>query len=741
MKTLNERIKTLRKEKGLTQSQLADKLGVTDKAVSKWEVGEANPDIELLAKLAEIFDVTIDYLLTGKIEEKISIDDMDEEKRALYLIKKDDVKGFQKYNCFNPCLLFCQPYYGSLNRKLQNLFDAIYQYEPVGIFKYCIAKALQDRQTIQSLEQYGGLAVRGDLDKYIRMCRKAKCVEGLKAIDLKYFAIGLQTSNQDRIRFHIREGSALADQDYSTCSLSSDTLSYLFSPEGQSNELLDYLSEIEFFRDQGNKVYLMTDDVILELYRNKYFDRLEKALEAMEEYNVFAKEKYDESLSDSWYTGKKLQGNAIYFINNSHGAAYYLQALVSPIDKAFKLAEEEKDLPWIKKFNEFNKKLIDRIPKVHAYTLKEDKIKFIEMENSNEASLEDLLSLKHTKNGILDISGFLSDDYGLKATEDVAMLKEKIQRVRQLKTFVKGSFISPYELLITLVDDKKGKELFKFATDLQYRELEDAVIDGNEELIKALASDLFLPSNDIILTFLEKKEKAHNACASGDENEKEAAKLAYKKIIYEARDRANKEFIEEKTSQYGCHLNNEMYKSLLILQVQNLPIDECYRSLTLDYISKEKERICDRYITKLAGIIEEITNKKAYEREYNKITAELSKEYLISELDRGEADKVVVLICKRLQIILEHKFGYSGDLFTMIDTLIDKTMKLHNCTDNEDNSYYEYLEEDRLFTKRIQLLHKLRMKRNNIVHAEIKEVEISKEDIRECIDLLELLSK
>ena len=741
MEALNERIKTLRKEKGLTQSQLADELGVTDKAVSKWEVGEANPDITLLAKLAEIFNVTIDYLLTGKAEETISIDDMDEEKRAQYLIKKDDVKGFEKYEYFNPYLLFCQPYYGSMDRKLQNVFEAIYQYEPVKIFKHCISKALQDRQIKALLEGVGGSAVRGDLDKYIRMCCKANCVEGLKAIDLKYFAIGPKTSNKDKVRFHIREGSGPADQGYSTCSLSSDTLSYLFSLKGQSNELLDYLSEIEYFRDRGNKVYLMTDDVILELYKNKYFDRLEKALKAMEEYNVFAKEIYNESLSGSWYTGRQLQGNAIYFINNAHGAAYYLRALVSPIGKAFTLAESEKDLPWIKRFNEFNKKLIEQIPELKAHTLKEDKIKFMEMEDNKETSLEDLLSLKHIQNGVLNIYGFLSDDYGLKATEEVARLKEKIQRVNQLKPFIKAQFISPYELLMTFADGKNGKELFKFATDLQYKELENAVIDGNKELIKTLAADLFLPSEAVVRTFLREKENTKNIHVSGGDNEEAATELARNREVSEARGRANKKYFEEKTREYGRHLNEEMYKSLLNLQIGNIPLDDCYCPLTLDYIRKEKERICDEYITKLDDIIERITNRKAREREYNKITSELSKEYLTSELDRGEADKVVVLICKRLQIILEHKFGYSGDLFTMIDTLIDKTMKLHNCTDDEDNSYYAYMEEDRLFTKRIQLLHKLRMKRNNIVHAETKEVEMSIEEIKECIDLIELLSK
>ena len=65
METLNERIKQLRKDKGWTQGQLAEQLGVTAKAVSKWEVGEANPDISLLVKMAQLFGVTVDYGLNS----------------------------------------------------------------------------------------------------------------------------------------------------------------------------------------------------------------------------------------------------------------------------------------------------------------------------------------------------------------------------------------------------------------------------------------------------------------------------------------------------------------------------------------------------------------------------------------------------------------------------------------------------------------------------------------------------
>lgn len=60
-------IKILRKRKGLTQHQLADKLGVTDKAVSKWERGLGTPDISMLNKLALILDIDTDNLLEGNI--------------------------------------------------------------------------------------------------------------------------------------------------------------------------------------------------------------------------------------------------------------------------------------------------------------------------------------------------------------------------------------------------------------------------------------------------------------------------------------------------------------------------------------------------------------------------------------------------------------------------------------------------------------------------------------------------
>ena len=67
-KTFGSMIAELRREKGMTQAELAAKMGVTDKAVSKWERDLSFPDVNTIPKLAEIFHVTVDELMKVKWE-------------------------------------------------------------------------------------------------------------------------------------------------------------------------------------------------------------------------------------------------------------------------------------------------------------------------------------------------------------------------------------------------------------------------------------------------------------------------------------------------------------------------------------------------------------------------------------------------------------------------------------------------------------------------------------------------
>lgn len=74
---MNNRLRELRKEKGLTQMELAKQLNVSDRSVGFYETGERDPDTDTLRKLSDFFDVSIDYLLcrsdirkTEKVETK-----------------------------------------------------------------------------------------------------------------------------------------------------------------------------------------------------------------------------------------------------------------------------------------------------------------------------------------------------------------------------------------------------------------------------------------------------------------------------------------------------------------------------------------------------------------------------------------------------------------------------------------------------------------------------------------------
>lgn len=94
-KTMGSFMAALRKANGLTQQQVADKLNVSNKTVSKWECNEGYPEISMLPVIAELYSVSVDELLRGEKMTKV----FDEEKtdgksaeRVKFLIKKAIVK-------------------------------------------------------------------------------------------------------------------------------------------------------------------------------------------------------------------------------------------------------------------------------------------------------------------------------------------------------------------------------------------------------------------------------------------------------------------------------------------------------------------------------------------------------------------------------------------------------------------------------------------------------------------------
>ncbi len=76
---LNENIKNFRKNKGLTQEEMAIRLNVVRQTVSKWEKGYSVPDAEMLQKIAELFDTDVSKLLGSPVAENTDVDAVAEQ--------------------------------------------------------------------------------------------------------------------------------------------------------------------------------------------------------------------------------------------------------------------------------------------------------------------------------------------------------------------------------------------------------------------------------------------------------------------------------------------------------------------------------------------------------------------------------------------------------------------------------------------------------------------------------------
>ena len=122
---LGEKIKQLRSAKGLTQKQLADKLFVTPQAISRWEQNEVEPSVSALSELANIFDVSLDELISGK------------EQQAKVVVQEKVVYKEQK-----PVLGMCEV----CKKPIYDGNDIIMQYSPEGKRTICKACAEKEKE-------------------------------------------------------------------------------------------------------------------------------------------------------------------------------------------------------------------------------------------------------------------------------------------------------------------------------------------------------------------------------------------------------------------------------------------------------------------------------------------------------------------------------------------------------------------------------------------------------------------
>ena len=90
------KLKELRKQAGMTQQQLADKLGITKSVVSYYELSERTPSPDVLRDLAIIFHVSADYLLGIERAKTIDVSDLSDEDVKLLLVTIETLRNKNK---------------------------------------------------------------------------------------------------------------------------------------------------------------------------------------------------------------------------------------------------------------------------------------------------------------------------------------------------------------------------------------------------------------------------------------------------------------------------------------------------------------------------------------------------------------------------------------------------------------------------------------------------------------------
>lgn len=131
IETLGERIKQLRKDKSFTQQHVGSILNVTAQAISRWEKNETNPDLDMIVRIAELFDVSVEYIITGKNKADNEQTDTSQKNSYEKIIRLNEYGVLIEDNDF-----YKRKLYGIKNAKINALYRNLFFYIIFTIITY-----------------------------------------------------------------------------------------------------------------------------------------------------------------------------------------------------------------------------------------------------------------------------------------------------------------------------------------------------------------------------------------------------------------------------------------------------------------------------------------------------------------------------------------------------------------------------------------------------------------------------
>lgn len=426
--SIGKTIAVLRKERGWTQVELAERLQVSDKAISKWEQDNGAPSIEFFPALAELFGVSIDYLMTGKEVEKEVItmsrielcaknDDpsildnfsfnsahiKDETGKSLM----DYVKQYNSHKVLTALINSCeyQTQYMALFPK--NEFDLPELLELIKINRETIVlKNIDNNRTLKDVSDFGSDSLWGGSPRHINTQPTAST--GYQNI-FDYMVIHFDELSKEQKDFYFNlDYNSIS---YNTCWVYA--YPYFVDTAYKSNK--------ELFVKLIDKIF----------YNNKIYTETEAEIRKQGQYET------------QWIDRQ------LHNLSNNNALIYILDSTVLA-------AIENEDYELARKLNQHTKTKVE-----------EDVFEQAKIRKNKNLSEEDKLILSCVHYGILNLTEILN-------TKNLPTIKKAIDKYP----------IHPVELCYDLYKQGNYRKLFEYSVDNELRELSDSIISANSSNIE-----------------------------------------------------------------------------------------------------------------------------------------------------------------------------------------------------------------------------------------------------------------
>ncbi len=432
--SIGKTIAELRKAKGWTQIELAEKLQVSDKAISKWEKDSGAPSIEFFPALAELFDVSIDYLMMGKETEPEVITMSKIELCA----KNDDVALAKEIN---------------LQTKDENgrtLIDYIIQYKSYKVFAEICEKI--------NSKKFG-------VDRYIEyalITNKTNAIEGIKE---NYVHV------EDKSYYDKKDGVK------PLCLITDKLLDVIVLDKRVKSETIDYLLSNQ--KDRQCVWYLVLPYLLHQSYLHNNKELFNEILNASIVSNNYAYEHFKIPNENSYARNYYHFGHFLVIYNIETGV--YIDSLskkhglVRVLEKTIKLALERSDIETVEKLNNLNTAVMKYSYNFKCYIATADEIRIAKLKLDKTVSKDEIKIQSTIHEGVVCIDELLE-------LKDFKIIKKVLNEYP----------IHIVELLDEWLSKSKWKELYRFAIDNNNENLANAIITKDDkEYIKRAIQEYF----------------------------------------------------------------------------------------------------------------------------------------------------------------------------------------------------------------------------------------------------------